>query len=148
MRRLPVILTVLLIAAAFAVTQRERWLSWLQSEEAPRTPESVIWRSSDSARNGDPKAYLDCFHGALRERLDRAAQDMGQDRFSSYLKRLDQELTGIAVSDLEQPDSNTASLRVEFVYQGRSDVQKYEFELVQGSWRIVGIGDAEWLRGL
>ncbi len=148
MRRLPVILTAMVIVAAFAVTQRERWLSWIRSDEAPRTPESVIWRSSDAARKGDAKAYLDCFHGALRERLERAAQDMGQDQFSEYLKKLDQELTGIAVSDLEQPDNDTASLRVEFVYQGRSDVQKYAFELVTGSWRIVGIGDAEWIKGL
>lgn len=148
MRRLPVILTLLLIAAGFALTQRERWLSWIRSDAGPQTPETVIWRSSDAARNGDSKSYLDCFHGTLRDKLERAAQDMGQDKFSAYLKKLDQELTGIAVSDMEQPDSNKASLRVEFVYQGRSDVQKYEFQRIDGTWRIVGIGDAEWLRGL
>ncbi len=148
-QRLPAILTILLIVSAFVgLTQRERLWKLIRPEETTRGPEELVWRTSDAARRGDVRSYLDCFGDRLRDRLERTAAEMGEAQFSDYLTRLNQELTGIAVSDLERPNDQIATLRVEFVYRGKNEVQKHEFKLVNGSWKIVGVGDAEWLKGL
>jgi hypothetical protein len=147
-KTLPAMITVLLIAGALVLlTQRDQLsnLQWsLTSGGAPAaSPEEIIWRMSDAARAGDVRAYLDCFSGALRQRLEKTAREMGEAQFSRYLNRLNEEVTGIAVSDLEQPDQHTAWLRVEFVFRGRSETQKHHFTRIDGQWKIDAVDDAE-----
>jgi len=120
------------------------WFKGLKSSGAPAaSPEDVVWRMSDAAREGDTRAYLDCFSGALRQHLEKTASEMGEAQFSRYLKKLNDEVTGIAVSDLEQKDQQTAALRVEFVFRGRSEAQKHHFKLIDGQWKIDGVDGAE-----
>lgn len=148
-QRLPTILTLLLISGAFvAIVQRDRLFKSVRPSSVINGPEDVVWRASDAAKQGDVQAYLSLFDGPLRERLQRAASDMGEAQFSSYLKRLSDDLTGIAVSDLVQTGDDSATLRIEFVYRGRNEVQQHQFKRVGGDWKIVGVGDAEWLKGL
>ncbi|MEW6212799.1 MAG: hypothetical protein AB1631_31020, partial [Acidobacteriota bacterium] len=107
-KRLPAIITVLLIALALAyLIGRERWS---KMKSSPASPEDVIWRMSDAAREGDVRSYLDCFSGTLRQQIEKTASEMGESEFSRYLKKLNDEITGIAVSDLEQSDQQTARL--------------------------------------
>ncbi len=143
-KRLPAIVTILLIAGAFVLlTQRERLSQLKWTEKSAVSPEDVIWRMSDAAREGNSQAYIDCFGGALRQNLQKTATDMGEAQFSRYLKKLNDEMTGIAVSDLEQTTDQTASLRVEFLFRGKSEAQKHHFNLVDGKWKIEGIDNAE-----
>lgn len=143
-KKLPAIFTVLLIAGAFFwLTQRDNLSNPGSSLKSDASPEAVIWRMSDAARDGDTRAYLDCFSGSLRRRLEKTASEMGEAEFSRYLNRLNDEVTGIAVSDLEQTDQQTASLRVEFVFRGGSEAQQHHFKLIDGRWRIDGVDDAE-----
>lgn len=143
-QRLPAIITVLLIAGAFVfLTQRERLSEWTRAGKSAATPEDAVWRMSDAAREGDVRGYLDCFSGALRQNLRKTASDMGEAQFSQYLKRLNDEVTGIAVSDLEQTNDQTATLKVEFVFRGKNEAQKHHFRLIEGKWKIEGVDNAE-----
>jgi len=38
-------------------------------------PDSVIWEMIDACRRGDVDAYLNCFTGDLRKRLEKVASD-------------------------------------------------------------------------
>jgi hypothetical protein len=140
----PVIVTLILLLGAMLVfTQRERWKDVRTSVRSGATPEDVIWRMSDAAREGDVQAYLDCFSGALRQNLDKTVAEMGAEKFKAYLQQRQAEVTGIAVSDLEQPDAQTAALRVEFVYRGKSEVQKHHFKFINGQWHIAQVDGSE-----
>lgn len=148
-KRLPAIITVVLIASALVfLTGRERWSKMKWGQTSPASPEEVFWRMSDAAREGDVRAYLDCFGGALRQNLEKTASEMGETEFSRYLKKLNDEITGIAVSDLEQADQQTARLRVEFVSRGKSEAQRHNFRLIDGEWRIDGVEAAERINAL
>ena len=73
---------------------------------------------------------------------------MGETEFSRYLKKLNDEITGIAVSDLEEADQQTASLRVEFVSRGKSEAQRHNFKLIDSEWKIDGVEAAERINAL
>jgi hypothetical protein len=149
MRGLPAIVTILLIGSALVLlTQRERLSAWKLETKPAASPEDIVWRMSDAIREGDVQAYLDCFSGALKQNLQRTADDMGEAQFSQYLKKLNDEETGIAVSDLEQTNEQTATLKVEFVFRGRNEVQKHSFELLAGAWKITQVDGAVQVKTL
>src|SRR5262249_46463936 len=117
-KSLPVFITVLLIVAAlfFFAQKRKRDVTQETVADGSRAA-AVIWQMMDAARAGDGAAYLNCFTGELKQKLERTRAEMGAQSFSEYLKRLDAELTGVAVSDFTQRNEAEASLRVEFVYR-------------------------------
>jgi len=142
-KRLPAIVTVLLIAGAlffFAARQR---LKTGESGLNAANPESVIWRMSDATRAGDIQAYLDCFDGELRRNLEKTVADMGERQFTEYLRRLNEEITGIAVSDLDRMGEAGAKLRVEFVYRGKNEAQQHHLILRDGAWKIDRVDESE-----
>jgi hypothetical protein len=145
-QRLPAIITVLLIISAIAFFAKRNQTSSIG--KAPVTPEDVVWRMSDAAREGNVAAYLDCFSGALRQNVQRAVAEMGEAQFSQYLKRLNQEMTGIAVSDFERISDAEATLRVEFVFRGGNEAQKHHFKLIDGAWKIEKLDGAERIKPL
>jgi len=148
-KRLPAIVTFALIAAALALlTQRERLANWRLETTAAATPEDTIWRMSDAAREGDARTYIDCFSGALKQTLQKTAAEMGEAQFSQYLNKLNDEMTGIAVSDLERMNEQTATLNVEFVYRGKNETQKHHFTRVDGVWKIDRVDAAEHVKPL
>jgi len=146
-KHLPTVVTVVLVVGALMIlTQRERFagLKW----KAATTPESVVWRMSDAAREGNVQAYLDCFSGPLRQSLAKTAADMGEVRFSEYLKRLNDEMTGIAISDFEKVSEDSAVLRVEFVFRRKNEAQRHHFKLVDGKWKIDSLDNSESVKSL
>jgi hypothetical protein len=145
-QRLPAIITILLIISAIVFFARRHQTT--STSKAPVTPEDVIWRMSDAAREGDVNAYLDCFDGALKSNLQRTVAEMGEAQFSQYLKRLNGEMTGIAVSDFERVSENEATLRVEFVFRGKNEAQKHHFKLINGDWKIEKLDGAEQIKPL
>jgi hypothetical protein len=147
-KRLPAIVTVLLIAGALVFFAARQRLKNAGTDYNAADPESVIWRMSDAARAGDVEAYLSCFDGELRQKLEKTAAEMGERKFSEYLKRLNDEITGIAVSDLELTGETGASLRVEFVYSGRNEAQRHHLVLREGLWKIERVDGSERIKTL
>lgn len=148
-KKIPTIVTIILLVASLVMLmQRGRPARTPWSEAAANTPEEIIWQMVDAAREGNAKAYLDCFSGKLRQNLQKIDTEMGEARFSEYLKQLNNEVTGIAVSDLEQSNAQEAEMSVEFVFRGRNETQKHYFRLADGKWKIDRIDDAEWLKVL
>jgi hypothetical protein len=147
-KRLPTIVTVLLIAGAlvfFALRQRSKNA---ESGFNATTPESVIWRMSDAARASDVEAYLNCFDGELRRNLEKTVTEMGERKFGEYLKRLNEEVTGIAVSDLKLTGEGGAKLRVEFVFRGKNEAQQHHLILRNGAWKIDRVDESERVKTL
>ncbi|MDX2033928.1 MAG: hypothetical protein SF339_24860 [Blastocatellia bacterium] len=139
-KRLPVVATLLLIAAALAYfTRGQRPAESTAPLPIGDTPEAVIWHMADAARTGDTAAYLDCFSGELREKLRRTAVDLGEEPFRQYLQRLHDEVAGLAVSDLIRNGADEVSLLVEFAHRDRNESQRHHFRRENGAWKIVRI---------
>jgi hypothetical protein len=146
--RLSAIVTCILLAGTFGLlSQRERLTGFRQSENPE--PVEVIWRMTDAAREGNSKAYLDCFTGDLEQVLRRTAAEMGETKFSEHLKQLNADVTGIAVASVEdETGQSERRLDVEFVYRGRNESQQHYFRLVDGRWRIDRLDDGQHLKVL
>ncbi len=147
-KRLPAIVTVLLIAGALVFFVARQRLKTAESGFNAANPESVIWRMSDAARAGDVQAYLNCFDGGLRRNLEKTVAEMGERQFREYLKRLNEDITGIAVSDLNLVGEAGAKLRVEFVYRGKNEAQQHHLILRDGAWRIDRADESERINTL
>jgi hypothetical protein len=147
-KRLPVIVTVLLIVGALVFFAARQRLKTADPGFNVANPESVIWRMSDAARTGDVEAYLNCFDGELRRNLEKTVADMGERKFGEYLKRLNEEITGIAVSDLKLTGEAIADLRVEFVYRGKNEAQQHYLVLRDGAWKIDRVDESERIKTL
>lgn len=146
--RLPPIVTSILLACTLGLlSQRERLTGFRQSEKPE--PDEVIWRMTDAAREGNSKAYLDCFTGDLEQILRRTAAEMGEAKFSKHLKQLNADVTGIAVSGIEgETGQSERRLNVEFVYRGRNESQQQYVKLVDDRWRIERLDDGQQLKVL
>jgi hypothetical protein len=142
-KRLPAIITALLLAVTLLFFAARPRLKTAESSFDSAQPESVIWRMSDAARAGDPQAYLDCFTGGLRRKLEQTVSDMGEREFGQYLKRMNDELTGIAVADLMWMGENSVKLSVEFVFPDKLETQRHYLIRRDGAWRIEQVDEAE-----
>jgi hypothetical protein len=147
-KRLPAIVTVLLIAGAIVFFAARQRLKTVGPGFNAASPESVIWRMSDAARTGDVETYLSCFDGELRRNLEKTVAEMGERKFSEYLKRLNEEITGIAISDLDPTGEAGAKLRVEFVFRGKNEVQQHYLVLRDGAWKIERVDESERIKTL
>lgn len=147
-KRLPAIVTVLLIAGALVFFAARQRLRTAEPGFIASNPESVIWRMSDASRAGEVETYLNCFDGELRRNLEKTVAEMGERQFGDYLKRLNEEITGIAVSDLKLTGEAGADLRVEFVYRGKNEAQQHHLVLRDGAWRIDRVDESERIKTL
>jgi hypothetical protein len=84
----------------------------------------------------------------LRRNLIKTAAEMGEQKFGEYLKRLNEEITGIAVSDLDLTGEAGAKLRVEFVYRGKNEAQQHHLILRDGAWKIDRLDESERIKTL
>jgi len=147
-KHLPAIVTVLLIAGALAFFVGRQRLKPAASVSSAANVEAAIWRMADASRARDVRAYLNCFDGPLRQNLEKTAAEMGEQKFGEYLKRLNEEITGIAVSDLELTAPDAAKLRVEFVSRGKNEAQQHHLKLSNGVWKIDHVDNAERIKTL
>jgi hypothetical protein len=147
-KHLPAIITLLLIAgtlAFFAARQRSKPAA---QDPSAADAKAAVWCVADASRAGDVRAYLNCFDATLRQNLEKTAAEMGEQKFGEYLKRLNEEITGIAVSDVELTGPDTAKLRVEFVSRGKNEAQQHHLKLSNGIWKIDSVDEAERIKTL
>jgi hypothetical protein len=129
------ILAALLIAAA------------IRSRDAvAESPDRCLDRMYEAMKSGDVAAYLDCFTGELRERLDRDADEQSTPAFANYLRELASPIKGRALrsDQTQQLDSDHVRLVVDRVYDGRPwELQAYRLRPDAGRWKIYEIEPAE-----
>lgn len=109
------------------------------------TPEACIERMFAAAQRGDVTAYLDCFAGAERDRLERELAGQPADVFARSLRDAVATLKGRAVFRNGGPDAaaNTASYTIDRVYESRTERQRYQLIRQSGTWRIQSVAVAD-----
>jgi hypothetical protein len=101
-------------------------------------PADCIEQMFAAAERGDVEAYLACFTGRERKRLDRELASQPREVFAQALVQSIQELKGRAVLDAPAASaaSQEAAITVERVYVHRMERQTYHLVLQSQQWRI------------
>lgn len=107
-------------------------------------PEDVIWAMVRACQKGDPQAYLNCFGGELRRRLERLVKEEGKEAFRHYLQRLFTPIKGLAVFPPEEVGEGTVKVKVELVFVDHNEVQTFRLRQTGKGWEIVGISPPEY----
>jgi hypothetical protein len=106
-------------------------------EEPADQPQTVVWKMVDASKARDVAAYLDCFAGDLRTRLDASVRELGDQGFADYLGKRVEELKGVALYDVERPAAGGAAVTIEYVFATDKEMQRLHLEQGRGGWRIV-----------
>jgi len=104
-------------------------------------PEACIQRMFDAAANGDVQAYIECFTGPERQRLERQLQNRRPAAFAQTLKDAVTSLRGRAVFANGPIDeaAGTARYTIDRVYESRTERQILELVRQSGTWRIQSV---------
>jgi hypothetical protein len=97
-----------------------------------------------AAGDGNVDAYLACFTGPERKRLDQQLSDQSRDAFARGLIEAISTLKGRAVflvGEL-QPNDSAAQVTVDRVYASRTERQKYRLIRNSRGWRIESVESA------
>lgn len=131
----PTVATVLLLAGIFTAAIVRR-----KPRSAPG-PKDTVYAMLDAARGGDTKAYLAQYTGSLAAQLRQAVT-------AAYLKSSNAEIKGIALSEPQFLSDREASVRLEYIYQDRNEVQMVYLDQTGGGWRIARVDSAERIKTL
>ena len=97
-----------------------------------------------AAQRGDVTAYLDCFTGSERDRLDRELAGQPPEVFARSLRDAVATLKGRAVfrNDASDPAADSANYTIDRVYESRTERQLYQLTRQSGVWRIQSVATA------
>jgi hypothetical protein len=91
----------------------------------------------EAARAGDVDAYLDCFTGPQRTRIQRKLAGQSREAFAQSLADAVRDLKGhVTPQSAPQGDADRVELAVERIYQNRNERQSYSLVRQSGVWRI------------
>ena len=128
------LVTVLVLVAALGIGLARK-AGWRTAKAQPE-PQDVVYAMLAAARSGDVKAYLACYTGQLQATLRQAAKESTEPGFAKYLRDSHAAVKGVAVSDPQQIGEREATLRVEYIYQDRSEAQIVSLEKSPAGWKI------------
>jgi hypothetical protein len=97
----------------------------------------------DAAGRGDAGAYIECYSGAMRRRLEQSRDEMSAGGFARYLIENNKQIKGFAVAEPKTLSGGDVEVRVEFVYQDRNEAQQFLLAKSGGEWTITGGHTAE-----
>ncbi len=103
-------------------------------------PRDVVYRMLDAARDGMVDDYLECYAGQMERTLRQSLEEMGQQRFSEFLRERNRDIKGIAMNAPIESGAE-AEIRVEYVYADRNEVQDVYLRKVDGDWKIARVSD-------
>ncbi len=136
-QRLAQALTLVCIVAAFAAIGIRQGGWKLNSKfKAAETPADAVYRMVDAARQGDVRAYLNCYTDRMEADLQKLLAEKTESGFAEYLKISNTPVKGVAVAEPEFPSSEEARLAVEFVYADHTERQTMYLRRIYGGWRI------------
>ena len=108
------------------------------------TPEQCLEQMFLAMKDGNVSAFLACFTGELRERLDRDAKVQGTQKFAEYMKETVAPVKGRAIYRSESADPEQAKVVVDRVFEGRPwEYQCYRLRRASGQWRIFALDPVE-----
>jgi hypothetical protein len=93
----------------------------------------------EQGRRGDVQSYLAAFTGSLRDRLERAARERGEDRFAEDLRRAAEARKSHALFAAESDGPDACRIVVEAVYPDRNERQTYRLEYTPAGWLVVAV---------
>jgi hypothetical protein len=144
-----VTIAVIVVAAALVIGQKTGWQlpdAGSRGGVAPQagsSPQDAIYRMLDAAGRADADAYIACYSGAMRRRLEQSRDEMTGAGFARYLAENNRQIKGIAISKPETLSAGEVAVRVEFVYQDRNEAQQFFLEQSSGAWTISRVSGAE-----
>jgi hypothetical protein len=136
-----VTLVVLAIALAIALIRRPQ-------PKPPAGPAETVYGAIQAARTGDVPGYLACYAGGMRASLDQSVKESGAPAFARYLRDTNSAIRGVAVGDPQTTADREATLRVEFIYQDRNEVQTMRLERLDTLWKITSVESAARIKTL
>lgn len=151
-----VTIAVITVAAVFAVARNTgfqwpmgRAVSYSSESSSSKAsqngsqPQDVLYRMFDAASEGDVEAYLDCYTGSMRRRLEQSRDEMKRDAFAQHLTRTNEQIKGIAISTPPPVSDTEVQVTVEFIYQDRNEVQHFLLQRTTGEWKIAQVDAVE-----
>ena len=114
------------------------------ANDALATPDACIDQMFRAAQEGDVDAYLDCFAGQERVRLDQQLSGQSRETFASSLQAAVAGLTGRAIltDGPDDPQADWVERKVDRVYPSRNEQQTYRLQRQGTLWRITRVEDA------
>ena len=140
--------TVSVLAVALVIALGHGWRWSRPAAPPPVTPQDAIYSMLDAARTGDVQAYLASYTGPMRAALEESLRETTGPAFAQYLRDSNTAIKGVAVSDPQVTGDRDASVRVEFVYKDRNEVQIMHLERPGEQWRIARVEGAERIKTL
>ena len=119
-----------------------------QPDQQKRTPRDAIYAMLEAARAGNSGAYLSQYTGTMQASLMQAERDKGANAFAQYLRSTSAELKGIAVTEPVALSDHEVQVRVEYIYQDRTEAQLAYLEKASGEWRIARVDGTEPVKTL
>jgi hypothetical protein len=103
-----------------------------------------IARLLERASAGDVASYLDSFGGALRDRLQREADERGREAFAQRLRRagLMRKSHAIFAPEADGNRPGTAKVTVESAYGDRIERQTFHLQRGSAGWLVIETGAA------
>ncbi|HTS24316.1 MAG TPA: hypothetical protein VMH81_00460 [Bryobacteraceae bacterium] len=139
---------VLMAALGVVLGQKAGWRLERTAANPPSSPQDAIYKMLDAARSGNVSAYLASYTGPMRESLQQSVRESSEAAFAGYLRDSNSAIKGVAVSEPQTNGGNEASVRVEYVYQDRNEVQIMHLEKAGSEWRISRVEGAERIKTL
>jgi len=134
------IATILILGGALGLVAAKKavWrpASILGTTTAAATPQDTIYRMLDAARDGDVRAYLNCYTSQMESSLRQIVKEKGEPSLADYIRAFNASVKGVAIQEPRPAGDNEVRVRVEFVYGDRNEAQIYDLQRSAGQWRI------------
>ena len=131
---------VLLVAMMFA---RPTQLPTASTSRDEAEPDACASAMVSAEKDGDVEAYLDCFTGRLRDRLESRMAEKSREGRAAELRSGAADLTGHATTDVKITPPDEATLVLERIYTRHNERHQVTLRRVFGDWKIVAIKPLE-----
>jgi len=132
-RLAPILLAAVLVVLAFVIFGGKRGEQ--RAAQRPAAQDTVV-AMVQAAQNGDTDAYLDCFWGPLRTRLEQTSREMGRREFARHLERTASAIKGVVAHGEPEPKGADLKVQAEMVYEDKNEAQGFILTRRRGRWRI------------
>ena len=109
-------------------------------------PDETVFAMVQAAQNGDTKAYLECFWGPLRTRLEQTERELGTRGFGKYLQESAGVIVGVAILGEPEPVGEDMKVQAEMQFEDKKEAQQFILTRRRGRWRISGMEGPQRLR--